>query len=65
MFDDEEKLKEKYTYKTFCKGCRRGMTFAEQKFQYWRYIKRGFSKEQIRVITPRCRSCTTQYLKDA
>lgn len=53
-----------YVYKIFCKGCHRGMTWADQRYQYRRLEQRGYSKDEIKHIAPRCQKCVTKWLKE-
>lgn len=49
--------------KTKCRGCGRQIsTWAEQRKQFGRAIKRGLNYEQAKEASPRCQKCMTNYL---
>ena len=53
-------LKEKTTMKDRCKDCKKEMTWASQKTQLGRLIRRGLAIEKARAILPRCQKCVTR-----
>lgn len=49
--------------KTKCRGCNHLMTWASQRQQFGRLSKKGWNKEQIKAIMPRCQKCVTIHLR--
>ena len=49
-------------HKTRCKGCNYPITWAEQRRQYGRLLKRGLATDQAKAAAPRCQKCMTKYL---
>lgn len=47
-----------------CKRCRYAITWADQRKQFGRMIKRGLSIDEIKAIQPRCQKCVTVYLRE-
>ena len=50
------------TPKTRCKGCNYPITWAEQRRQYGRLLRRGLSTDHAKAAGPRCQKCMTKYL---
>ena len=48
---------------TQCRDCRNPMTWAAQRVQYGRLIRRGLPPAQIKAILPRCQKCVTRWLR--
>ena len=46
-----------------CLRCGYRVTWAEQRRQYGRLIRRGKSDEEAKALMPRCQKCTTAALK--
>ena len=47
-----------------CKGCGTPrMTWAEDRRQYGRALKRGLSPDEAKALTPRCQKCMTIVLE--
>jgi hypothetical protein len=44
-----------------CRDCRYLMTWAEQRKQYGRLMRRGV--DNIKAAQPRCQKCMTKYLR--
>jgi hypothetical protein len=40
-----------------------GVTWEQQRRQFGRLIRRGFTAEQAKKILPRCQKCVTTYLR--
>jgi hypothetical protein len=46
-----------------CRGCGQyGITWAEQRRQYGRLLRRGISPEAVKGLLPRCQKCVTALL---
>src|SRR4051794_37021981 len=45
-----------------CLDCRGPMTWAGQRAQYGRALRRGLTKDQAKAATPRCQKCMTKHL---
>ena len=50
--------------KIICKSCRSRMTWAQQRVQFGRMLKRGLNKEQAKLLLPQCQKCITRHLKN-
>ena len=48
---------------TKCLGCQRRMTWAEQRVQFGRLLRRAFTVDQSRRVLPRCQKCVTTWLR--
>lgn len=48
---------------TKCLGCQRRMTWAEQRVQFGRLLRRAFTVDQTRRVLPRCQKCVTTWLR--
>jgi hypothetical protein len=50
-----------------CLDCQNsyGMTWDNQRHQFVRLIRRGLSRDEIKVIMPRCGKCVTAWLRRA
>lgn len=46
-----------------CLRCGRPMTWAQQRQQFGRLLRRGFSIEHAKQLNPRCQTCMTITLK--
>ena len=53
----------KIEMKIKCKKCKCLMTWAEQRVQWGRWIKKGFSKLDANENMPLCNKCNTKQLK--
>jgi hypothetical protein len=42
-----------------CLRCGLGMTWAEQRRQFGRLIRKGLSPQEVKAITPLCQKCIT------
>lgn len=49
--------------KSRCRECGRHMTWAAQRVQYGRMMRRGFTQDVARRTLPRCQKCMTQWLR--
>jgi hypothetical protein len=49
--------------KTRCQGCGFHVTWAEQRKQYGRLVRRGLPPERIKAILPRCQKCVTRAMR--
>ena len=47
-----------------CKVCNIQMTWAAQRVQYGRIIKKGYSATVAKILQPRCQKCVTRLLKN-
>jgi hypothetical protein len=43
-----------------CKDCKYAMTWASQRQQFGRLVKRGFSVDDTKQLMPRCQKCLTK-----
>ncbi len=50
--------------RTRCRRCNYEMTWAAQRRQFGRLMKRGLSVQQAKEILPPCQTCVTRYLRD-
>ena len=49
---------------TRCRGCGNPITWADQRRQYGRLLRRGLSTEEAKAALPRCQKCVTRWLRD-
>ena len=45
-----------------CRGCDRGLTWAEQRRRFGRAMRAGLTVEEVKALTPRCQKCMTLVL---
>lgn len=48
-----------------CLDCKYPMTWAQQRVQFGRLVKRGLSREETKAAMPRCQTCVTRMLNGA
>jgi len=46
-----------------CERCGKPMTWAMQRVQYGRILKRGYSKNDAKELAKQCQKCVTKFLK--
>jgi hypothetical protein len=46
-----------------CLGCKRGLTWADQRAQFGRLRRRGLTTEEAKTFLPRCQKCVTRELR--
>jgi hypothetical protein len=49
---------------TRCIDCKYSVTWREQRRQFARLLRRGFTVEEAKAATPRCQVCTTRYMRN-
>lgn len=63
MTEDDQEFAPRPLPKTKCAGCQSRLTWAEQRVQYGRLVRRGLTREQIKALSPRCQKCMTVALR--
>ena len=61
--DQQPQPKPKRYKKKRCKTCQREMTWAAQRGQFGRLMRKRFSRDQAKLVLPLCGKCLTNWLR--